>query len=84
MIDYYLVFLAGVVPGYAVRHPRLGRVAYALMAVSGNTMVALYGMKIASVREFGPCRACHASAAQKPPACPHRRHRHRPADARGA
>ena len=52
MIDYYLVFLAGVVPGYAVRHPRLGRVAYALMAVSGNTMVALYGMKIASVREF--------------------------------
>ena len=52
MIDYYLVFLAGVVPGYGVRHPRLGRVAYALMAVSGNTMVALYGMKIASAREF--------------------------------
>ena len=52
MIDYYLVFLAGVVPGYAVRHPRLGRVAYALMAVSGNTMVALYGLKIASAREF--------------------------------
>ena len=52
MIDYYLVFLAGVVPGYSVRHPRLGRVAYALMAVSGNTMVALYGLKIAAAREF--------------------------------
>jgi len=52
MIAFYLVFLAGVVPGYAVRHPRLGRVVYALMAVSGNTMVALYGLKIASASEF--------------------------------
>ena len=52
MIDYYLVFLAGVVPGYAVRHPRLDRVSYAIMAGSGNAMVALYGLKIASVREF--------------------------------
>lgn len=52
MIAFYLVFLAGVVPGYLVRHPRLGRVAYVLMAVSGNTMVALYGLKIAAAREF--------------------------------
>ena len=52
MIVYYLVFLAGVAPGYLLRHPRLERVAYAVMAVSGNTMVALYGLKIASAREF--------------------------------
>ena len=52
MIVYYLVFLAGVAPGYLLRHPRLERLAYAVMAVSGNAMVALYGLKISSAREF--------------------------------
>lgn len=52
MIVYYLVFLAGVAPGYLLRHPRLERVAYAVMAVSGNAMVALYGLKIASASAF--------------------------------
>ena len=52
MIVYYLVFLVGVGPGYLLRDPRLERVAYAVLVVSGNTMVALYGLKIASAREF--------------------------------
>ena len=51
MIVYYLVFLSGLWPGYRIRHPRLERIAYAILVCSGNAMIALYGLKITAARE---------------------------------
>ena len=51
MIVYYLIFMLGLLLGYVLRHPSAAKAACLVMVVSGNLLIALFGMQMTSARE---------------------------------
>jgi uncharacterized membrane protein YbjE (DUF340 family) len=51
VIFYYLIFVLGLLAGYVLRHSLAARIACLVMVVSGNMLIALFGMQMTNAPE---------------------------------
>lgn len=51
MILYYLIFMLGLLLGYFLRHPAAAQGSYWGMVISGNLLIACFGMQMTSAQE---------------------------------